>query len=631
MAEKLPGESGAGAADERAFRVMVEAYLDGGLSASGLAELEAKLIAEPAFRRVFVEVCRQDQAIFRMVSPDAGELGLFAGGACEPSGDELSPADDADAGVMASLVDDALRARRLHELESEAAAALAQSREHSERWSRRRAAAMESGRHADRRGLPTWGVWGALAAALLLAAWLGSYWGGGDGGEQPGNPVVLEQGDAPRFAGNPAYIRRGLGARWAGPDASRRLLKAGTRMTLKAGVAEVLFADGARVIVQGPATFEPTGSAGMRLISGRVVASSGPGGSGFRIMTEASEVTDLGGAFGVSVNRAGVTRTDVIRGEVAIVGLGQNGQERGRALTLAAGSGAVASSSGVSVVVSDLSEFVGEAEFDARVASASGGAYERWLAESYRLRRDRDVVAYYVFDASDESAGYLLNQSLAAGGASPGRLGNGAEIAAPRWTEGRFAQGRALRFGAAPGGQTYGVVVPDSDVLDLDREMTIAVWVRGEQAAVLGGTLLSKREVPPSRMNYQVAIMQGWLSGGPELQFGAGRDDASVRGFVYSPRSGRLSADRWHHVVFVSDGNTVSFYIDGEQVHTERQNRAPLTNQAPLLIGTSAVGGGQSFFDVAIPFEGEIGEVLIAKRAFGDAEVRRLYQNSRGD
>lgn len=269
---------------------------------------------------------------------------------------------------------------------------------------------------ADRRSVPVWVVWGGLAAALLLAAWLGSYWGGGDGGEQPGNPVVLEQGDAPRFAGNPAYIRRGLGARWAGPDASRRLLKAGTRMTLEAGVAEVLFADGARVIVQGPATFEPTGSAGMRLISGRVVASSVSGGSGFRVMTEASEVTDLGGAFGVSVNRAGVTRTDVIRGEVAVVGLERDGQERGRALTLAAGSAAVASSSGVSVVASDLSEFIGEDEFDARMASASGGSYERWLAESYRLRRDRDVVAYYVFDASDESAGYLLNQSLAAGG-----------------------------------------------------------------------------------------------------------------------------------------------------------------------------------------------------------------------
>ncbi len=629
MADRTPtGQSDA----ERAFRLLVEQYLDGALSAEGMAELDALLIAKPALRRVFVDICRQDQAIYWMTSPNAGKL-MPAARAAEPLpglGEE-DPSDDSDADVMASLVEEALRARRLREVESAASAALAQSNADGDRLSQRRAAALRSNHKSEGRSLPIWAVWGSLAAALLLAAWLGSMWTGGDGAEQPGDPVVVEQDETPRFAGNPAYIRRGLGARWSGPDASRRLLKAGTRMTLEAGVAEVLFADGARVIVQGPATFEPTGSAGMRLISGRIVASSGAGGSGFRVMTEASEVTDLGGAFGVSVNRAGVTRTDVIRGEVAVVGLGQDPRERGRAHTVAAGSGAVASSSGVSVVASDLSELVGEAEFDARVASASGGAYERWLAESYRLRRDRDVVAYYVFDASDESAGYLQNQSLAAEGASPGRLGNGAEIATPRWTAGRFAQGRALRFGTAPGGRTYGVVVPDSNILDLDSEMTIAVWVRGDQAAALQGTLLSKREVPPNRMNYQVAIMPSWLSGGAELQFGAGRDDASVRGFVYSPRSGRLSAGSWHHVVFASDGNTVSYYIDGERVHTERQNRAPLTNQAPLLIGTSATGGGQSFFDIAIPFLGEIGEVLIAKRAISASEVRRLYQNSRGD
>lgn len=630
MAEKLPGESGAGAADERAFRVMVEAYLDGGLSASGLAELEAKLAAEPAFRRVFVEVCQQDQAIFRMVSPDAGELGLFAGGACEPSGDELSPADDADAGVMASLVDDALRARRLHELESEAAAALAQSREHSERWSRRRAAAMESGRHADRRGLPTWGVWGALAAALLLAAWLGSYWGGGDGASAP-PPVVEGDEQLPRFAGHPAYISGGAGAQWDGPNASRRLLSTGMQMSLREGLAEVVFADGARVIVEGPAVFEPTGSSGVRLLSGRVVASSVSGGSGFRVSTPTLEVTDLGGEFGVSVSRSGQSRADVIAGQVAVVAVGSAARNQDRAVTLSAGTGAMASSRGVSLVEADLSGLVVGAEFDARVTAASGSAYGRWLAHSYTLRRDRDVVAYFVFDASDQEEGRLRNRSMLTSDAAHGQLGNGAEIAAPRWTTGRFEQTRALRFGDAGSGRTYGVVVPDDEALDLNGPMTIALWVRAATPNDLYGTLLSKREVPPRRMNYQASIMGSWQGGGDELQFGAGLDDASLRGFTYSQRSGRLSGERWLHIVFTVDGRDVAFFVNGQRVQTERQDRSALTNDAPLLIGTSAVGGGQSFFDRAIPFQGEISEVLIARRAFSDAEVRTLYRNSRND
>ena len=167
------------------------------------------------------------------------------------------------------------------------------------------------------------------------------------------------------------------------------------------------------------------------------------------------------------------------------------------------------------------------------------------------------------------------------------------------------------------------------DALDLDGEMTFALWVRATDPAAFFGTLLSKREVSTQQMNYQLAVMPEWHAGGRELQFGAGQDDDAIAGFAYSPASGRLASPGWHHLVITTDGQTIRYYIDGQPVHRQPQPLPALVNHAPLLIGTSRADLPFPLAGGAMPFHGDISEVLIAKRAFTETEIQALYDNSR--
>lgn len=610
-------------ARERLFRVLLEAYLDGTLDAKRLARMEQMMADDPALRAVFVEVSVQEQSARRLFGPTE-EL-VLPGLEAVDGGDELEIETQAESSVLATLVDDALRARRLQEVTELAEHELTESRAKERSWAERRAQAMRAQKSGLKSPVPAWAVWGSMAALLFLGVWLGSVLtgSGGDGGVE--SPVVR---DDPSQAGpaNLAFLGDTVDAVWAG---GRRpfYFRAGEPVTLSSGLVQMRFRDGATVVVQGPATFEATGSNAMRLVSGRLTAQVPDSATGFQVETVGGLVTDHGTEFGVWVDGRGRTLAQTFSGRITLAPPdGAGGFHIDEEVQLLAGDAAASDLAvgRVQMTRPDETAFVREPEFVAH-RDAEGSAHARWLAYGYTLRRDPSVVAYYQFDDDDAQRGVLSNR---AGGDGPdGRLGNGAEIAAPRWTAGRFPQTRALRFGVAGDGRTYGVVVPDDDALDLDGAMTFACWVRATDPTAFHGTLLSKRDVPPWRMNYQFSIMYS----AQELQYGAGRDDATLAGFHYSRPNPQLSDARWHHVAVTTDGRTVRFYLDGEHVESLAQHLPPETNDATLLIGTSAVGGGVSFFDSAIPFLGEISEVLIARRAFDAAEIRALYDNSRGD
>lgn len=628
---KLPKGRG-GEGSERRLRVLLEAYLDDAISEAGLAEMERLLAAEPALRRVFVEVGLQDQMSHRLFRADDVLEMVSPGDTIEA--DDSASGVELDRSVMAELVEDALRARRLQEAELERSRELYLAGEKDRQLAARRAQALRAKQGAKPLPVPSWVVWGSVAALLFLAA--GLFAALTNNPEPSGDREHgLAQGDDPMPSVsaepfNVAFVRDSVGARWASTNARRYYFQAGQPVTLESGLAEVVFGDGTTVVFEGPVTFEPTSPKGLRLVSGRLTARVPDGVTGFQVATAGGLVTDHGTEFGVFVDGADRTFAQTFSGLVTLAPPdGSGGWRSEAAVDLRAGDAATSHATGVvRRAEPDALAFVRAGEFDAH-RDAADSPYARWLAYGYGLRRDADVVAYYVFDQDDVAAGALVNRAAGGVVADDGRLGNGGEVAAPRWVEGRFGATRSLRFGDAGDGRTFGVVVPDSDALDLDGAMTFALWVRADDPALLHGTLLSKRDVPPSRMNYQVSIMPSWQAGGAELQFGAGRDDASVRGFAYSPASGRLSQGAWHHVVFTTDGQTIRYYIDSELVHTALQTLPPLTNNADLLIGTSAAGGGVDFFDRAIPFLGDISEVLIAKRAFNETEIQALYDNSR--
>ena len=106
---------------------------------------------------------------------------------------------------------------------------------------------------------------------------------------------------------NIATLTRGAGVVWEDPAGSAEIGSplAPGRLRLKSGAVQIEFYDGARVIVEGPASFELVSSGEARLISGKLSARVPVPAHGFKVTTPDATVTDLGTEFG-QIGRAHV-------------------------------------------------------------------------------------------------------------------------------------------------------------------------------------------------------------------------------------------------------------------------------------------------------------------------------------
>ncbi len=100
----------------------------------------------------------------------------------------------------------------------------------------------------------------------------------------------------------------------------------GCRLDLAAGLLEVTYETGAKVILQGPCAYEVDSPSGGFLSLGRLTARVETKESPFRlppsafvVRTPTAVVTDLGTEFGVEVDRQGHTESHVFVGKVKVV------------------------------------------------------------------------------------------------------------------------------------------------------------------------------------------------------------------------------------------------------------------------------------------------------------------------
>jgi hypothetical protein len=93
-------------------------------------------------------------------------------------------------------------------------------------------------------------------------------------------------------------------------------LREGDELHLLSGLAHLEFYSGARIILQGPSKFTPTGPARGRLESGRLTGKVD--GGKFQLTTPTAKVIDLGTEFGVTVGPSSNTDVCVFVGEVEV-------------------------------------------------------------------------------------------------------------------------------------------------------------------------------------------------------------------------------------------------------------------------------------------------------------------------
>ena len=89
--------------------------------------------------------------------------------------------------------------------------------------------------------------------------------------------------------------------------------------SLTQGVVQLQFANGARLLVEGPADVELISGERAKLNSGRVVANIPKEAVGFTLISDAATFVDLGTEFGVEVTASGDALVTVLDGEVALV------------------------------------------------------------------------------------------------------------------------------------------------------------------------------------------------------------------------------------------------------------------------------------------------------------------------
>lgn len=97
----------------------------------------------------------------------------------------------------------------------------------------------------------------------------------------------------------------------------------GTRLNegplrLKSGLAVIRFDGGAELILQDDTELRLLSAGTVQVKHGNIVVRAVDSAVGFRVVTPASEVIDLGTEFSVKVNRRGETQLDVLEGEVSV-------------------------------------------------------------------------------------------------------------------------------------------------------------------------------------------------------------------------------------------------------------------------------------------------------------------------
>ncbi len=420
--------------------------------------------------------------------------------------------------------------------------------------------------------------------------------------------VAKDRGASPPETQPVGQITGTVGCKWTDSSkapASRRVM-AGQQYSLASGLMEITYATGAKVIIEGPATYRVDARNGGFLSAGRLTGRvDDKAARGFTIGTPTAVVTDLGTEFGVEVQEMGMTCAYVFQGSVVVRSLASKGREP-ETVTLNTNESVRVSPEGgrrVQRVEADPSSFVRSDQFTRAAKTAT--PFHRWQTYSQQLRNDPALLAYYTFEAGRANSAILPNRS-SAGVALDGHV-EGAE-----WVNGRFPGKFALFFHGPGSGDK--ATLPHQDQFTFPGAFSIAVWFRVAQSHRGHEGLITKGD-----RCWRVQLG----SEGGELNFGTNHRDGLENGLHGKTE---VNDRRWHLGVGVwqSDGDIArkTVYVDGG---IEAAGEAPLPlhrTDAPVWIGSNSEQPDREF-------HGWIDEVMIFNKALSAEEIRRMYDTGK--
>lgn len=422
-----------------------------------------------------------------------------------------------------------------------------------------------------------------VAAAVLAAIGLGvGSWLIRRGGPDPviSSPTV-------------AILKNAPGAVWVENPPSA--LPAG-RLQLRAGLAEIEFAGGALVLLQGPAEFVVQTAAGGLLRQGKLTARVPDGATEFTIAAPGCTVRDPGTEFGMGVDaEEGQTELHVFEGAVAVARTDATGAAR-------------------------ETEHVGEG-LGVRVDTHRGTMTEIEAAPNEFARSPAPRPIRFVHWSFDRDEKPVSPTEVVGFGASffDGKL--------PRATVKRSDPMRIPgKFGAGLYFDGHAAVDTSFRGVGWRSPRTVALWAciptdaRNSQNPLISwGTLAEPNALwrvqwngrpaqgPAGRL--RLSVGGGWVIGHTDLRDG-----------------------RWHHLAVVyrgprseNLGEDVQLYVDGQREPLTRMHHAPIATRIwhatahPVLIGHVVVPNQPHRY-----FRGSLDEVFILDAALSSGQIERL-------
>lgn len=403
-----------------------------------------------------------------------------------------------------------------------------------------------------------------------------------------------------------ATVARTESATWSGePCEVGGGLRRGQSVSLKKGLVEVKFRNGAVVVVEGPAEFEIRSKTEAFLHRGRAVARVPEQARGFVIDSPRGRLVDLGTEFGIAVGETGETEVHVLEGRVEAELAG-----RSKPVELRTAEAMRVASNGTTWMAADETAFV--TEMPPRAEDAPG--FIHWTFDEGKGITARNSGR----GLADEEA-HLTLKSF-----SP-------EGAVPAWKPGVF--GTALEFNGVssfaecryPG-------------ISGRQSRTIAAWVRvpADFREIEGYGMVGWGMVSPPGRAWQ-------LSANPLAADGAigrlriGASEGAVVGTT------DLRDGKWHHVAAVMYGgaraNTathVLLYVDGNLEPASRKGVREIVTDTEnaghgIFAGRNIGYRGQPLNQMqgGAFFRGSVDEIFIVAAALSQEQIQTVMRENR--
>jgi hypothetical protein len=343
-------------------------------------------------------------------------------------------------------------------------------------------------------------------------------------------------------------------------------VRLGDTLALRSGLLEITYDTGAKVILQGPVTYEIESATGGYLAVGKLTAKMENGANSkiqgpkselatshqslatalFAVRTPTAIVTDLGTEFGVEVNERGQTESLVFVGAVTVKSCHSGSKAKPRVVK--AGEQAKIDGEYVTVSVTDSTKKLAE-RFIRKLTNQKHAVAED-VYSKYVLSMNPAV--YYRMDWPTDEKDFLNIRDSGPSGCH-GAFYRGDEFGQP-WLHGRVGNALAFR-GNQPGDYA---IVPDYPKTSSGR-LSASAWVMAE-----------------SRSDCSAIIEANWLCH-VFGQFHLGTsEDGDLAAVVCDSQRHRIMAREgkdkpfplreWQHVACTTDGARLRLYRNGKEV-----------------------------------------------------------------